>query len=68
MKLEKLTDGLDLLALRQVTHDEKFSHLIEKINDDRNESQRDQRPDANRRAAALRRGGIRLRLSYRQNP
>ena len=68
MKLEKLSDCLDLLALRQITNDEKFSGLIEKINNDRNESQRDQRPDANRRAAALRRGGIRLRLSYRQNP
>ena len=68
MKLEKFPDGLDLFALRQGANDEKFSDLIEKIDDDRNESQRDQRPDADRRAAALRRGGIRLRLSYRQSP
>ena len=68
MKLENLSDGLYLLPLRQRADDEEFGDLIQKINDYRDESQRDQRPDANRRAAALRRGGLRLRLSCRQSP
>ena len=68
MKLKNLSDGLHLLPLRQRADDEEFGHLIKKINDYRDESQRDQRPDANRRAAALRRGGLRLRLSCRQSP
>lgn len=68
MKLEEFSHDPDLFTFGQGADDKKFRDLIEKINDDRNESQRDQRPDADRRAAALPRGGIRLRLSCRQSP